>query len=318
MKKRLGAILLIGIVVITIGGLYWADRYRAYRETEARRFHARDTAAIVRIDLIEKHGDTLYRQLFLTRRQNAWWVNDTLEAFLDPVQRFLKVLAGQTPRAAVVPTALTNTLRFLKEHRIEVTIRYADGTKDAFYVGGPTPDQRAAYMLKVGADQPYEVFLPGLEGYLTPYYIPDLTAWQDNFVFQVSVADLHRLSLAYSDSPLQSWTLERPQPQHSWTLATGEPIDSLKLMDYLLAYQGRFTADELIPADSLLGLLPLYELKIETFSQVRYHIAIYPHRSSPMHYYLRLFHRPYFTYSIGRYRMDAYFVPRSHFTKAPA
>lgn len=58
MNARTGILLLIGVALLAIGGLYSVDRYMRYRETEARRFSARDTAAVVRIDLIEKHADT--------------------------------------------------------------------------------------------------------------------------------------------------------------------------------------------------------------------------------------------------------------------
>jgi len=318
MNARTGILLLIGVALLAIGGLYWVDQYLRYREAEARRFSARDTAAIVRIDLVEKHADTVYAQLYLLRQEGRWWVNDTLEAFADPVQRLLKVLAGQTPRAPVAPTAQANILRFIKEHRIEVTVHYADGKQDAFYVGGPTPDQRASYMLKVGADQPYEVFLPGLEGYLTPYYRPDLSTWQENLVFQAVAPDLREISLTYFDDPTKSWSLRRSQPTGAWQLLPEGLPDSLRIAEYILHYAGKFSADEVTHPDSLIGLLPLYELSLQTFSQQRFQVTIYPHRSSSLHYYLRIHHRPYFTYTIGRSRMDTYLVPRSYFLHAPA
>lgn len=318
MNARIGILLLIGVALLAIGGLYWVDQYMRYREAEAKRFSARDTAAIVRIDLVEKHADTVYAQLYLVRREGRWWVNDTLEAFADPLRRLMKVLAGQTPRAPVAPTALQNILRFIKDHRIEVTVHYADGKREEFYVGGPTPDQRASYMLKVGADQPYEVFLPGLEGYLTPYYRPDLSTWQENLVFQAVSADLQRISLTYFDDPAKTWTLQRPQPEAPWQLLPEGIPDSLRIAEYLLHYTGKFSADELAPPDSLSGLLPLYELSLQTFSQQRFQVTIYPHRSSPLHYYLRIHHRPYFTYTISRSRMDTYVVPRSYFLRSPA
>jgi hypothetical protein len=86
MNARIGILLLIGVALLAIGGLYWVDQYMRYREAEAKRFSARDTAAIVRIDLVEKHADTVYAQLYLVRREGRWWVNDTLEAFTDPLR----------------------------------------------------------------------------------------------------------------------------------------------------------------------------------------------------------------------------------------
>jgi hypothetical protein len=134
----------------------------------------------------------------------------------------------------------------------------------------------------------------------------------------VSAADLRSLSLTYYDDPSKSWTLQHAEPEAPWQLLPDQSPDSLRLAEYLLAYTGKLTADEIAPPDSLTGLLPLYELALQTFSQKQFRVTIYPHRSSPLHYYLRLHHSPYFTYTIGRSRMDIYLVPRSHFLRAPA
>lgn len=119
-------------------------------------------------------------------------------------------------------------------------------------------------------------------------------------------------------TPPKAGPLRRPQPEVPWQLLPEGIPDSLRIAEYLLQYTGKFSADELTLPDSLTGLLPLYELSLQTFSQQRFQVTIYPHRSSPLHYYLRIHHRPYFTYTIGRSRMDIYLVPRSYFLRFPA
>ncbi len=312
--KQGTAALLLGLIIIGVAsGLYLAERYRTYQEAEGQRFAIADTGAIVRIDLVEKHGDTLYRRLFLVRKGQSWRVNDTLPALEQTVHNLLKVLRSQVARAPVSASAQRNVLRFLARDRIEVTLTFRDGTQETFYVGGPTPDQRASYMIKLGYDQPYEVFMPGLEGYLTPYYVPNLSAWHEAILLEVRPVDLAKISLAYLGSPDKSWTLERSQPMAAWRLATGEPIDSLQLADYLLHYTGRLLAQDLVLPDSLQGLNPAYELIIQTFEPRQFHLVIYPHPSSPFHYYVRLLHSPYFTYYVERILLDRFLVPREYF-----
>lgn len=313
MKQGIAALLLGFVIIGVAGGLYIAERYRAHQEAEAQRFAIADTNAIVRIDLVEKHSDTVYRQLFLVRKNGGWRVNDTLPALEQTVHNLLKVLKSQMARAPVAASAQRNILRFLKSDRIEVTLTFKDGSRETFYVGGPTPDQRASYMLKLGYDQPYEVFMPGLEGYLTPYYVPNLLAWHKAILFEVRSADLASVSLAYLGSPEKSWTLERRAPTDAWRLATGEAIDSLRVADYLLHYTGRLLGQELAHPDSLQGLLPTYELILQTFEPQKFHLVVYPHPSSSFHYYVRLLHSPYFTYYVERSLLDPLFVPRTHF-----
>ncbi|GIV24351.1 MAG: hypothetical protein KatS3mg026_0043 [Bacteroidia bacterium] len=308
----------VGLFLVLVGGIVvvvWGNRWVEARQARERTFAFPDTQAIVEIHLVELHYDTIFRKLDLKRTPRGWRIGDTLEAFLQPVQTLLKTLAGQQPRAPVAETARANVLRFLKEHRIEVTLVFADGRQERFYVGGPTPDQAASYMLREGFDQPYEVFLPGHTGYLTTRYYPDLSAWQENVLFSARAADLQAIQLDWMGDPAESWRLERPRYDAPWTLATGEPVDSLAVAEYLLAYAGKFFAEDLANPDSLAGLGPLAELRLFPWKGNTFHLVVYPHSSSPLHYYVKLLHSPYFVHVISRYQMDRLLQRRSHFLK---
>ncbi|MCX7606392.1 MAG: DUF4340 domain-containing protein [Bacteroidia bacterium] len=309
---------LLLVLLVGIGVVVWGNHIVSQRNEAARRFSFSDTAAIQGITLIEKHGDTVYRRLDMRRTSKGWRIGDTLEVFEQPLQILLKTVAGQVPRAPVPSSALRNVLRFLKEHRIEVELSFQDGRVERFYVGGPTPDQRASYMLRPGSDQPYEVFLPGFEGYLTSRYYPDMGVWQPNLVFDVRIRDLQAVQVDFWGDPGNSWRLERSMPMEKWRLATGEPVDSAQVDAYLLVYAGRFYADELVSSDSLAGLSPLAEVQLMLWSGKRYHWLVYPHRSSPLHYYVRLLHSPYFTYAVSRYAIDRLLYRRVQFVSRPS
>ncbi|MCX8111996.1 MAG: DUF4340 domain-containing protein [Bacteroidia bacterium] len=311
----------VGLLLTLLGGIglvIWGGQIAERRAEAARRFSFPDTGAIIEVHLVEKHNDTIFRRIDLRRTPNGWLIGDTLEAFSQPVQTLLKTLAGQVPRAPVPQSALRNVLTFLREHRIEVTLRFQNGQTERFYVGGPTPDQMATYMLRPASDQPYEVFLPGLEGYLTSRYYPDLNVWQPNQVFSARVADLQAIQVDYAGEPDKSWRLERSMPEGSWRMATGETIDSLSVAEYLMAYTGPFYADELGSADSVAGLSPLADVQLILWNGKRYHWTVYPHSSSPLHYYVKLWHSPYFTYIISRYAMDRLLYQRRQFIRKVA
>lgn len=315
MKINWALVGLLLVLLIAIGAVIWGGQIASQRAMRERQFAFPDTGAIMEIQLVEKHADTVYRRIDLRRTRRGWLIGDTLEAFIQPVQTLLKTIAGQTPRAPVSQTAIRNVLSFLREHRVEVTLKFQDGRTEHFYVGGPTPDQMATYMLRVGSDQPYEVFLPGLEGYITSRYYPDLSAWQPNTVFAARAADLQAIQIDYHGEPAKSWRLERPHPEAAWRLASGEPIDSIATAEYLMAYVGPYYADELGQADSLVGLSPIAEVQLFLWQGKKYHWTVYPHSSSPLHYYLRLWHSPYFVYIISRYTMDRLLYERGQLVK---
>lgn len=317
MRVSWASVGLLLVLLIAIGVVVWGGQIAARRAEAEKRFSFPDTGAIVAISLVEKHSDTIYRRIDLRRTSSGWTIGDTLEAFIQPVQTLLKTIAGQTPRAAVPPSALQNVLSFLREHRVEVTLRFRDGREESFYVGGPTPDQMASYMIRPGSGQPYEVFLPGLEGYLTSRYYPDMGAWQANQIFYARAADLQAIQVDYHGSPAESWRLERSQPNAPWRLATGETPDSFAVAEYLMAYVGPFYADELSTPDSLQGLSPIADIQLFRWDGKKYHWTVYPHASSPLHYYVRLWHSPYFTYIIGRYILDRLLYRRAQLYQRP-
>ncbi|MEN3041160.1 MAG: hypothetical protein ABDH66_06450 [Bacteroidia bacterium] len=306
------------MLLIAIGVVIWGGQIAARRAEAEKRFAFPDTGAIVEIHLIEKHADTIFRRVDLRRTPKGWLIGDTLTAFEQPVQTLLQTLAGQTPRGPVPQSALKNVLSFLREHRIEVTLRFRDGRTEEFYVGGPTPDQFATYMLRPGSGQPYEVFLPGLQGYLTSRYYPDLSVWQSNMIFDARVADLHAIQVDYIGEPDKSWRLERSQPDAPWRLATEEPTDSFAVAQYLMAYSGPFYADDLGSLDSLKGLWPIADVQLFPWQGKKFHWSVYPHSSSPLHYYVRLWHSPYFVYIISKHSLDRLLYRREQFLKRSA
>lgn len=318
MKSSLATAGLLVVLLSAIGVVIWGSQIAQRRAEAERTFTFPDTGGIVAISLIEKHADTVFRRIDLRRTAGTWTIADTLEAFMQPVQTLLRTLTLQTVRAAVAPPAVRNVLGFLKDHRVEVTLQWKDGREERFLVGGPTPDQRASYMLRPGSDQPYEVFIPGFEGYVTSRYYPDLSTWQPNIVFTAKAAELRAVQVDFYGEPEESWRLERPLPGSPWRLATEEPLDSARVADYLLAYTGPFHADELANPDSLAGLAPFAEVRLFLWSDKAYHFTVYPHSSSPIHYYLKLHHSPYFSYVIGRYTLDRLLYRRRELLSRPA
>jgi hypothetical protein len=76
-----------------------------------------------------------------------------------------------------------------------------------FYVGGQVGSNAGSYMLMEGAERPYVVQIPGFEGYLTPRYSTTFSDWRDRTVFRVPREDVRTVTVFYSDSSLNNYTV---------------------------------------------------------------------------------------------------------------
>jgi hypothetical protein len=91
----------------------------------------------------------------------------------------------------------------------EVTV-YANGEEvKHFYVGTETPDMLGTYMMLHGADQPYAVYIPGFNGYLSSRFFTREDLWRDRTVFGVDHRDVREVRMRYFDSTAASVALTR-------------------------------------------------------------------------------------------------------------
>ena len=76
-----------------------------------------------------------------------------------------------------------------------------------YYVGEAAPDNQGSYMLMQGSSLPFVVFMPGLRGFVTPYYSVIGDQWRDHTVFAENLDNIKSVKMAYRDKPEESFEL---------------------------------------------------------------------------------------------------------------
>ena len=202
--RRLALILVICSLVGY--GLY---RYTLSLGTDHREqnydFAYTDTAAVDRIVIWDKTPDTVV----LTREKSGWMVNGAYAARPDAVEVILETLHRMALRNFPQKSALPAIVEAMSTYGKEVTV-YANGEEvKHFYVGTETPDMLGTYMMLHGADQPYAVYIPGFNGYLSSRFFTREDLWRDRTVFGVDHRDVREVRMRYFDSTAASVALTR-------------------------------------------------------------------------------------------------------------
>jgi hypothetical protein len=202
--RRLALILVICSLVGY--GLY---RYTLSLGTDHREqnydFAYTDTAAVDRIVIWDKTPDTVV----LTREKSGWKVNGAYAARPDAVEVILETLHRMALRNFPQKSALPAIVEAMSTYGKEVTV-YANGEEvKHFYVGTETPDMLGTYMMLHGADQPYAVYIPGFNGYLSSRFFTREDLWRDRTVFGVDHREVREVRMRYFDSTAASVALTR-------------------------------------------------------------------------------------------------------------
>jgi hypothetical protein len=202
--RRLALILVICSLVGY--GLY---RYTLSLGTDHREqnydFAYTDTAAVDRIVIWDKTPDTVV----LTREKSGWMVNGAYAARPDAVEVILETLHRMALRNFPQKSALPAIVEAMATYGKEVTV-YANGEEvKHFYVGTETPDMLGTYMMLHGADQPYAVYIPGFNGYLSSRFFTREDLWRDRTVFGVDHREVREVRMRYFDSTAASVALTR-------------------------------------------------------------------------------------------------------------
>jgi hypothetical protein len=204
MKKTLLYIVLLGVL---IGGLYvvFNKKDTGFSEKESN-FTIKDTGSIGKIYMVSKKGE----EVLLERSADGWMLNKKYRAMASPVNTLLTTFRTQVGKFPAPAVAHDNIVKGLAGNAIKVQVfDRSGGMIREFYVGGETKDYNGSYMLMAGAERPFAVEIPGFPGYLTPRYSTDEMDWRDRSIFLLNKERISRISLQYTDEPLNSFVVNQ-------------------------------------------------------------------------------------------------------------
>jgi hypothetical protein len=136
-------------------------------------------------------------------------------------------------------------LREMLASNIQVQIYYEgkNNPEKVYYVGGPTLDSKATYMLMQvdgkPASRPHIVRIPGFDGYLTPTYEVEEDVWRSRMAFNVNPEAIKTIEVKYPEQDALSFSIELAG-RDSFVLFNSKRQAANMKQGYLYAYVSMF------------------------------------------------------------------------------
>jgi hypothetical protein len=258
----------IGLLIIFLILMVWTVVFISLQETSSRiavdeyRFAIEDTASIQKV-AIQKFAD---KQIILEEQAGQWRVNDSYD--VDP--SMYTVLMAVLNQVRVKRTVPKNRVESISQdlekngHRVEIVMENGESRK--FLAGGNGIS--ISYFQYPGED-PYVVYLPGYESYVSGIFEVTVNDWRDRLIFQTSWLGLQQLSLIYPTDTEKNVTIK---PDNDlYRVENVSNLDTTKLMTFIdeisYFYTDQFISEGQIPAyDSLWHTVPAIILLVEAIS----------------------------------------------------
>ncbi len=228
-----------------------ADALKTTKATADRIFKVEDIDRIGRVFIADRQGNT--SDLRLDPATGKWTFQDKYDANPNSIKNLLdavtRIEMDYQPNNKAVPKLVQD----LATEGIKVEVYDRNNELiNAYYIGGPTMDERGTYGIREGYDQPYVINIPGWTGNVR--YRFNLTGddWRQKKFTDRDISEITAFSLDYPKQRDKSFRAERRsdgrwlvQPfyestaQTARTVAAGEaegylaPLEKLYINRYL-------------------------------------------------------------------------------------
>jgi hypothetical protein len=212
-----------------------------------------DTTIITKIFLADKSN----KHVLLDRQgKGTWTVNHKFQACTELVNIFIKTLNKLEVKSPVAKAARNNVIKRLSSLGVKVEIYQTvyridlwglkffphEKLTKTYYVGDNTQDMMGTYMLMDGYDEPFVVYIPGFNGFLSTRYSTIENDWRDHSIFSVELPDIKSLKMEFPSSPDSSYLIENTgKVNFKLTALKSNTIvpdyDTIKMLDCLSAFR---------------------------------------------------------------------------------
>lgn len=216
-------------------------------------FAVKDTASITKIFIADMNGEFA----LLTRKDNVWYVQDSIVAMPIRVSELLSTIRNVTLQQIVAKTAQSNINKMMSVNAVKVEI-YQTAPKfslfghgffnkerlvKTYYMGPSTMDNMANFAILDGFDEPCIVHIPGFKGFLTPSYSFKPVDWYNCDLFSTKITRIKTLQVQDFETPENSFSVEKAGPRF-FTLYDAQhqvvaDYDTVKLLDMLAEYRDK-------------------------------------------------------------------------------
>ena len=254
MKKKtiyiiLAAVLLVGCLLLILAKTGNIGK----KEPMSDIFAVKDTNNITKIFIADMNGE----YSLLTRRDDGWYVQDSVKAMTVKVNDLLSTIHNVTLRQTVAKTAQSNINKMMSVNAVKVEI-YQKAPKfklfgipfftkernvKTYYMGPSTMDNIANYAILEGFDEPCIVHIPGFRGFLTPFYAFNPVDWYSCDLFSTKITRIQSLLVEDFENPEESFYVEKSGPRFFNLYNIHKELitdyDTAKLLDMLAEYRDK-------------------------------------------------------------------------------
>ena len=155
---------------------------------DKRLFHIEDTLNVNQVILSNRNLDTI--TIKRNHNQDTWILNNDATANPSAINLLLKTMKEMRIKNPISRAALDNIITRMAIQNTKVEIFYKNRLERIIFIGGETQDQLGTYMMLEGATEPYVIYIPGFNGYLSSRFSCNEVFWRNRNIFNKKRLDL--------------------------------------------------------------------------------------------------------------------------------
>jgi hypothetical protein len=244
-------LLIVLIVLAALTALFMLRKNDSTLKKELRDFAVKDTAAITKIFLADRNGNSIT----LERKAGKWVLNGKDEPKYDFLKLLMDAIYKVEVRTPVAKAAYNNVLKSLAASGIkcEIYLKGEGKPLKTYYVGGQTEDAMGTFMILENSVMPFITHIPGFNGYLTPRYNLSQDAWKSLLLFSYQSDEIKSVMVNYTNAPASSFIISRYNGRYNvQSPATNNFIqsaDTVAIENYLAQYRNVYIESWLLEMD---------------------------------------------------------------------
>jgi hypothetical protein len=240
-KNKIAVLLFIVITSLSLW-LYLRNHSGTIRK-ELFDFAVEDTASITKIFMVNSEG----KQITLEKNKlGRWLVNGKFKPRKDALKNLLVTIKEMRVRNPVAKTGIETISKQLATSGTKVEIYNGEKLLKKYYVGADAQDGLGTFMLLTNTETgenstlPFEMFIPGFNGFLSVRFFLNEELWRDTHIFSFYPDEISTISVQYKRFPDSSFTFSlNDKNEIALADSKGKNIsnfDTLKAKRYITYY----------------------------------------------------------------------------------
>lgn len=289
MKKKNRIAIVLVIVLGSISFWFTVNNKKNTINKSLRDFAVSDTVSITKIVLTNKKDSIVLQR----QPTNEWNVNSKYNAESLVIGRLLYTINKIVPSEPVAKNIQKEIEQQLIQEGLKCEVYQNNNLVKAYLVGKATPDQSGTYMALLNlktmqlAERIFIVYIPGIDGNLSPNYAVDEKMWREKNVFDVAANEIKSVHVEVPFNPDYGYEVAlKTDGNYQLKLADGrvfKEIDTATVKQYLsyfeqLGFEKFETAFSKPQINSIKASTPLNIVTVTTVAGEITKVKFYPRK----------------------------------------